>query len=452
MSALAVVDRPAVVGSMTARIDADLAILDTIEAELELAETYDPWTGKEGQARPAQLAPPGEWAVWLIMAGRGFGKTRSGAEWVRQRIQSGVAREITLTGPTAADVRDIMVEGESGLLAVCKRAGIRYRYVPSKRRIYFPDYGARALLVSADQPNRYRGVQSDTIWADEVAAWRYADDAWNQMMLGMRIGTDPRACATTTPRPTKFMKSLIAAIGTVITRGKTYDNHANLHERFKTAVIRRYEGTNLGRQELEGELIEDVEGALWSYTNLEATRITDVQMIGALKRTMKRLAVAIDPATTFGEKSDQTGIAAVGLGPDDHVYAYAGYGLQVSPDQWARSAIQLYLDLEADVITAESNQGGEMVRKIIRDKAKEMGVDVNIKLVHAYRGKVIRAEPVSALWEQGRAHILGNLKEMEDQMAVFPVAEDEYKDIVDALVHAVVAVRGSAPRGQMRGV
>jgi predicted phage terminase large subunit-like protein len=364
-----------------------------------------------------------------------------------------VGRLITLTGPTAADVRDIMVEGESGLLAVCDRAGIRYRYVPSKRRIYFPDYGGRALMISADRPDRYRGVQSDTIWADELAAWRYADDAWTQLMLGMRIGTDPRAAATTTPRPSRFLKALIADASTVVTWGTTYQNLENLHQRFKEQVIKRYEGTNLGRQELEGELIEDVEGALWSYTTIEATRITDPQMITGLKRTMKRVAVAIDPATTSGPESDQTGIAAAGLGPDDHVYVYAGYGLNVTPDTWARSAIQLYLDLEADVITAESNQGGEMVRKVIKDTARAMGVDVNVRLVHAYRGKVIRAEPVSALWEQGRAHMLGTLKEMEDQLCVFPVAQDEYDDIVDALVHAVVAARGSGRRtGKMTGV
>lgn len=210
-------------------------------------------------------------------------------------------------------------------------------------------------------------------------------------------------------------------------------------------------GLSAFRREAQHE-VDEFEGGLWERKRINDTRISDTQMIAGLRRTMKRIAIGVDPATTHGEQSNKTGIAAAGLGADDHAYVFAGYGLRATPDVWARSAIQLYLDLEADLITAESNQGGEMVRKVILDTARTMGVTVRVRLVHAHRGKRIRAEPVSALWEQGRGHIIGLLPELEDQLVRFTGEPADEDDIVDALVHAVVAVRGSGPRGVTKGI
>ena len=402
---------------------------------LQHRRANDPWDGPHGTARPNQLPPDGDWQTWMIMAGRGFGKSRSGAEFVRKRVQAGTARRIVIAGPTAADIRDIMVEGESGLLAVCERAGVHVTYNPSKRRITFAN-GATAVLVSADEPKRFRGLQCDTFWADELASWRYPD-AWDQLQLGHRLGTDPRGIVTTTPRPIPLIKDLLKDESTVVTRGSTYENRANLADRFIEQITRRYEGTTLGRQELYAEVLEDVEGALWNRAMIDRSRVTNADLVPE----MAQIAVAIDPATTHGEKSDETGIAVAGRGIDGDFYVHHISGQRSTPNDWANKALDLYERYEANEIVAESNQGGEMVKLTIVNAARDRGMRLpRIRLIHASRGKQVRAEPVVALYEQNRVHHIGTFAAAEDQMSVFPVDQNNHDDQVDALVHAVTAV------------
>ena len=264
-------------------------------------------------ARPSQLAPEGSWRVWLLLAGRGFGKTRSGAEWVRARIEAGVARRVALVGATAADVRDVMIEGESGLYTIA-RPSFRPDYEPSRRRLTFPN-GAIATAFSAEEPERLRGPQHDTAWCDELAAWRY-EEAWDILMLGLRLGPDPRCVATTTPRPVRLVRKLVTEPGWVtLTRGRTWENAANLAPAFLTAIAKRYEGTRLGRQELEAELLEDLPNAMWrrAMFEREGARV-------AAAPELRRIVVAIDPAAGSGEENDETGIVVAGVAWDGQGY------------------------------------------------------------------------------------------------------------------------------------
>ena len=418
--------------ALSPQVDANAIALAVMR--LQHKRDNDPWDGPTGTARPNQLPPEGDWQTWLIMAGRGFGKTRSGAEWIRKRVQTKQARRIVIAGPTAADIRDIMIEGESGLLAVCERAGVIAEYNPSKRRITFAN-GATAVLVSADEPKRFRGLQCDTFWADELASWRYPD-AWDQLQLGHRLGSDPRGIVTTTPRPIPLIKDLLKDGNTVITRGNTYENKANLAERFIEQITRRYEGTTLGRQELYAEVLEDVEGALWNRALIDRSRVAHVDLVPE----MAQIAVAVDPATTHGEKSDETGLAVAGRGADGAFYVHHISGQRSTPNEWANKALDLYERYEANEIVAESNQGGEMVKLTIVNAARDRGMRIpRIRLIHASRGKQVRAEPVVALYEQSRVHHIGVFGAAEDQMCTFPVGDD-HDDQVDALVHAITAV------------
>lgn len=395
----------------------------------------DPWSGPNGSARPEQLPPPGDWYVWMILAGRGFGKTRAGAEFIRQSIQRGDMQRAILVGATASDVRDVMIEGESGLLACCERAKFGVTYNPSKRKLSFAN-GAVAYAYSADVPGRLRGPQNDGFWADELAQWRY-HDAWVQMQFGTRLGDRPRGVVTTTPRPVKLVRDQLALVPSgevVITRGSTYDNRDNLAPRFFTQVIRKYEGTTLGRQELMGELVEDVEGALWVRRMIDAHRVTPDQVPPLVK-----IATAVDPATTYGENSDATGLATVGRGVDGDYYVFDIRGLRVAPHHWASEAIRDHDRFEANEIVAESNQGGEMVRETINSAAGVGRIRPRVRLIHASRGKQVRAEPVVSLYEQKRVHHVGSFASAEDEMCSFPISGDN-DDQVDALVHAITAV------------
>jgi phage terminase large subunit-like protein len=360
-------------------------------AELEAFD--QDWTGT--WARPEQLPPTGDWRTWLLLAGRGFGKTRSGAEAVRAAVKAG-NRRIALVAPTAADARDVMVEGESGLLSI-GTANDRPRYEPSKRRLTWPN-GAIATTYSADEPERLRGPQHDMAWCDEVASWRFPE-AWDMLMFGLRLGNDPRVVVTTTPKPIKIIRDLIADPTTVITRGSTYDNRANLAPAFMAQIIKKYEGTRLGRQELNAEVLDDVPGALWSRALIEETRWPPHKAVPELIR----IVVAIDPAATSGEEADETGIVVAGKDADGHGYVLADQSGRYPPIEWARTAISLYRKFKADRIVAEVNNGGDMVEATIRM------VDPNVAYtkVNASRGKVIRAEPVAALYEQRRVHHIG---------------------------------------------
>lgn len=390
----------------------------TVEERIALKHDWPFW------ARDRQLPPAGDWRTWLLLAGRGFGKTRSGAELVRSRVGSGKARRVALVGPTAADARGVMVEGESGLLAISSPFD-RPDYEPSKRQLTWPN-GAVATTFSADEPERLRGPQHDFAWCDELAAWRYPE-AWDMLMLGLRLGFDPRTVVTTTPRPAKLIRALACDPTTVVTHGTTRENRAHLALEFFDQIIRRYQGTRLGRQELDAEILEDVPGALWSRALIEAARCSRLP-------ELQRIVVAVDPAATSGEDADETGIVVVGKEAAE-AYVLADLSGRYAPSQWAQVALTAWRSHGADRIVAEVNNGGEMVEATLR----VIDPGVAFSAVRAARGKVARAEPVAALYEQGRVHHLGAFARLEDQMCAFTSDFDRAKagyspDRVDALV------------------
>jgi phage terminase large subunit-like protein len=366
-------------------------------AQLEF--TWEFW------ARPKQLEPSGDWRVWMLCAGRGYGKTRCGAEWVRTLVEGGRAGRIALVAATAADARDVVVEGESGLVAICPPWN-RPLYEPSKRRLTWRS-GATASLYSADEPDRLRGPQHDAAWADELAAWRYPE-AWDQLMFGLRLGADPRVVVTTTPRPTPLIRQLISSPTTVVTRGTTYENRAHLAGAFYESIVKQYEGTRLGQQELLAELLDDNPGALFRRDDIEKGRVREAP-------PLVRIVVAVDPAVSSGEASNETGIVVAGLGVDAHAYVLADVSGRLTPYEWARRTVDSYHAHRADRIVAEKNQGGALVESNLRT------VDPRIpyKGVTATRGKTTRAEPVGALYEQGRVHHVGCFPKLEDQMCAW---------------------------------
>lgn len=394
------------------------ADLDKLTDEQAAALLYD-W---DIWARPKQREPEGNWRCWLIMAGRGFGKTKTGAETTRRQVEIGRAGRIALVGRTAADVRDVMVEGESGILRSCPPWN-RPRYEPSKRRLTWNN-GAMATTYSADEPDALRGPQHDWFWADENAAWQY-EDTWDQLMFGLRLGKNPRGVATTTPRPTKLIKSLMAAPTTHVTRGSTYENRANLAPAFMEQIIRKYEGTRLGRQELEAEILDDVEGALWKRAMIDDYRVTRTP-------DLVRVVVAIDPAVTAEEGSDETGIIVAALGEDEHGYVLADCSLKASPLTWARESITAYYKYEADRIIGEANQGGDLIEMTLRTVEKH----ISYAAVRATRGKWTRAEPVASLYERGLIHHVGSFPQLEDQLCSWEPGIGKSPDRLDALVWA----------------
>lgn len=371
--------------------------------------------------RPNQQPPTGaRWRTWLLLAGRGFGKTRAGAEWVKQQINGGKKR-VALVARTSADAREVMIEGESGLLTVCRTTNGTPLYEPSKRRVTWPN-GAIATTYSADEPDRLRGPQHDAAWCDELASWRY-EDTWDNLQLGLRLGSNPQTIVTTTPKPQRLLKTILAAPDTAVTRGATYDNRANLPESFLTSIARQYEGTRLGRQELYAELLEDTVGALWTRDNLDEYRVTR-------QPAMARIVVAVDPAVTNNPHSDETGIVVCGLGEDGHGYVLDDRSIRASPDTWARVVVAAYHTYGADRIIAEANNGGDLVEIVIRT------VDANVpyRAVRASRGKIARAEPVAALYEQGRVHHVGAFATLEDQLTSYVPDAHGSPDRLDALV------------------
>lgn len=387
-------------------------------------------------ARPNQLPPTvgnnGQmWRTWLLLAGRGFGKTRTGAEWIRWKVESGQSKRIGLIAPTTGDARDVIVEGDSGIMSVCP-PWFQPEYQPSKRRIVWPN-GALATVYAAEEPERLRGPQHDTIWADELCAWRYPQ-AWDMAMFGLRLGKNPQVCISTTPKPTKLIKELLRAPTTALSRGTSYDNRANLAPAFFDEIVRKYEGTRLGRQELEAEILEDVIGALWNRDNLDQHRLKkNAHDLGFYKR----IVVAIDPAVTSGEDANETGIVVCGLGQDDQGYILDDQSGRYAPEQWARLAIRLYTNYSADRVVAEVNNGGDLVEATLRTVDK----NVAFTAVRASRGKLVRAEPISALYEQGRVHHVGAFPALEDQMCMFTPDLDRASfgspDRVDALVWGI---------------
>lgn len=372
-------------------------------------------------ARPNQLTPPEPWVYWLILAGRGFGKTRTGAEQVRIWVRN--YPYVNLIGATSDDARDIMIEGESGILAVCPKDE-RPKYLSQKRQLQWPN-GAKSLIFTADEPERLRGKQHMKLWADEYCAWRYPE-AWDQASLGLRLGDNPQAIITTTPKPTKALKELITDAGTVVTKGSTYENQGNLAQAFISKVVTKYEGTRLGRQELNAELLDDNPGALWQRSQIDKLRVKTAP-------AMRRVVVAIDPAATKNKDSDETGIVVCGLGVDGHGYVLADLSLRGTPEEWGRAAVYAYRFNEADRIIGETNNGGDMVEHVIRTVDNK----VPFKAVHASRGKITRAEPISSLYEQGKCHHVGSFPHLEDQMCEYDPKTAKFSpDRMDALVWA----------------
>ena len=390
------------------------AFLARCSAEEVAALEYD-WAGF--WARPNQLPPPGPWKVWLILAGRGFGKTRAGAEQVLAWARTPKQR-IALVAETAADVRDVVVEGESGILA-CAPPWCKPTYQPTKRRLTWPN-GSIATTYSGDAPEQLRGPQHHHAWYDEVAKWRYAQEAWDNLELGLRLGQHPQVVATTTPRPIPLLRQLLADAGTVVTRGSTYDNTVNLAATFKDRILGRYEGTRLGRQELYAELLEDTPGALWTRMLLEQSRVRQVP-------PLRRMVIGLDPG-------NEAGILVAGLGDDGHGYVLEDLSISGSPATWAGQAIAGYYKYKANLIVAEANHGGDMVITTLATQDAKVAT----KKVWASQGKYARAEPVSALYEKGLVHHVGMFAELEDQLCNWVPNEGQPSpNELDALVWAL---------------
>jgi len=383
------------------------------------------WTWQGWNARPEQLPPEGDWLVWLLMAGRGFGKTRTGAETIRAEVEAGRAKRIALVAATAADARNVMVEGDSGILAVSSPWSVPL-YEPSKRRLTWKN-GAIATCYSADRPERLRGPQHDMAWCDELAAWRYPE-TWDMLLFGLRLGR-ARAIVTTTPKPIRLIRDLAAAPGTVVTRGSTYDNRANLAPGFMSAILAKYEGTALGRQEIHAELLEQAEGALWKRGWIENARVAPDRV-----PELKRIVVAIDPAVTSLPGSDETGIVAAGLGIDGLAYVLDDASGRFTPAEWAKRAIGLYDLRRADRLIGEANNGGALIETVIRT----LRPSIPYRPVHATSGKRARAEPVAVLYEQQRVRHAGGFPDLEDQMCNWVAGGPEPSpDRLDALVWAL---------------
>lgn len=362
-------------------------------------------------ARAAQLPPDGEWRVWLIMAGRGFGKTRAGAEWVRMVAEGNHATRIALVASSLHEARSVMVEGESGIMAVSP-PHMRPRYEPSLRRLVWPN-GAQALLYSAAEAEALRGPQHSHAWCDEIAKWDdnqgQARRCWDNLMLGLRLGEAPQIVATTTPRAVPLVRRLMAQVSedgdVVLTRGSTLENDANLPGRFIADVTREFGGTVLGRQELDGELIDDLPGALWTRALLETCRET------AAVPAMKRVIVGVDPPASA--EGDACGIVVCGLGDDGVARVLTDATVEkASPERWARAVAETARTWSADRVVAEANQGGAMVQAVLR----AANATLPLRLVHATRGKAARAEPVAALYETGRVRHAGMFARLEDEL------------------------------------
>lgn len=384
-------------------------------------------------ARPDQCEPKGKWVNWIVQAGRGFGKTRVGAEQVRKwHYQVPITHVIA---PTASDIHKVILDGPAGINNICMPQERPHFQTKDSTLIW--NNGAKTLLFSAEEPERLRGPQCYKMWCDELPAWKYAQKTWDNAVFGLRMGDNPQCVITTTPRPIPLFKQLVKEEGTVVTRGSTRDNIKNLSKRFINEVVKKYKGTRLGRQELDGELLEDNPGALWTLSMIDVDRIQDPEFFWKnIFETLTRVVVGVDPAVTSNADSDETGIVTVGRDKQrpPHFYVFDDRSCIDRPRGWAERAIAAYKQFEADRIVAEANNGGEMVKETIQNVDKNAAVT----LVHASRGKITRAEPVSALYEQHRVHHVGALPDLEDQMCDYDPATASFSpDRMDAVVWAV---------------
>jgi len=421
----------------------------------------------EVHARPEQLPPAGTWTTWVVLAGRGFGKTRVGAETVRSLVERDGYRAVGLIAPTASDARDTMIDGKGGssLMEITpEREGIEY--FPTKRRLNW-GCGAVGSAFSAEEPERLRGPQHDLIWSDELAAWRYLQETWDMAMFGLRLGGNPRHIITTTPKPLPLLKELTANAvpasemrdgmveDVVVTRGSTMDNRDNLAPQFIETLMKKYEGTRLGRQELYAEILDDNPNALFGQEDIDSARVEVTSGVlkggtevgfrfvrgqGAgntqnFRAVLDEVVIAVDPSMSSNQDSDETGIVVMGVDRNADLYILEDASGIYSPNEWARTVINLYMRFDADAIVAEVNQGGDLVENTIRTVEKEMGVGrVNYKKVRATKGKYSRAEPVGALVEQGRVHHVGEFPKLEDQLVMYAPGMSKSPDRMDAYV------------------
>jgi len=400
-------------------------------------QPHDTYT--TNHARAAQRTPVGDWYTWLILAGRGFGKTRTGAEDMARYMIDNQGVRCAIVAPRYADGRDTCVEGESGILAVLDRYGHTdqngRRWNRSLGELILTN-GSRAKLFSAEAPDALRGPQHHRVWVDELAqVLKRNPDTWSQVMFGLRLGRDPRAIVTTTPLPLQGIRELLTDDHCVVTRGSTYDNAGNLAAPALAKLRSQYEGTRLGRQELDGALMDDVPGALWARAWLDRDRVWRPP-------TLDRVVVAVDPAVTSGEDSDETGIVVAGVGPiiDGHrpVWVLRDASLRATPDAWARRVDDMYREYDAAEVVIETNQGGDALIALLRT----VNPNLPITKVIAKKGKRVRAEPVSALYEQGKVHHVGKLDTLEDQLCTWTPDDPKSPDRLDALVYAVLQLTG----------
>lgn len=375
-------------------------------------------------ARPKQIEPEGKnWLYWLYLAGRGAGKTRTGAEFVNDHARQG-AKHIALVGQTKSDARDTMVElGPSSILKI---SDPRFRpyYEPSKRRVIWPN-GVTATIYSGDEPDQLRGPSHDIVWLDELAKFKYPQECMDNILFGLRGNEEIKIFVSTTPRPIKIIKDLVNDPNAIVRRGSTYENAANLPEKFLKMLLEKYEGTRIGRQEIYAEILDDNPNALWSRITLDKNRVTK-------SPTLIRVVVAVDPEASDTETSAETGIIVAGLGDDGHGYILADSTKKGSPKEWGTAAVAAYHTYQADSLIAEVNNGGDMVEYVI----KSIDETVPVKQVRASRGKQLRAEPVASLDEQGRIHHVGYLAELEDQLCEW-MAGEKSPDRLDARVWAI---------------
>jgi phage terminase large subunit-like protein len=420
----------------------DQAGQDRVAGRLTRAQLYGLLTAWPVRAHPGQLAPAGDWRVWLIRAGRGFGKTRAGAEWISQVAREVPGARIALVGATLDEVRGVMVEGQSGLLAVA-RAGERPRWRAGAGEVHFAS-GAVAATFSAAAPEALRGPEHHVAWCDELAKWRYGDAAWDNLVMGLRLGERPQALVTTTPRPVALLRRVMAARGTVETRGSTGDN-PHLPASFIAEMEALYGGTRLGRQELDGELIDELERPLWKRDTLEAVRVPAAPIV------LRRVVVGVDPpAGSDGGAGDACGIVAVALASDGLAYVLEDASVTAaSPDRWADAVAVCARRHGADRVVAEANQGGAMVRSVLL--AADAGLPV--RLVHATRGKVARAEPVATLYERDKVRHAGRFPVLEDELCGLEVGGAYHgpgrsPDRADALVWALTALMLEGRKGE----
>lgn len=398
-----------------AQLEAFIASLSPEEA-LVLMHEWSFW------ARPDQLPPADEdWLTWLILSGRGWGKTKTGAETVIAEVQAGRAGRIALIGETAADCRDVMIEGDSGILR-CSSPMFKPIYEPSKRKITWPN-GAIAHTYNATEPDQLRGPQHDFAWSDEMAKWQYAQETWDQLQFGLRLGRRPRQVVTTTPRPIPLVRELMRDPTVRVTRGRTLDNSGNLAASFVAQIQKRYAGTRLGRQELDGEILDDAPGALWTRAMIDRAIESGKRAGVPTDPTspewgafFERIVVAVDPSGTEGDddEADDVGIVAAARGYDGRGYLISDLTANVSPLVWGRRAVSEYHRLAANLIVAERNFGGAMVKYVIQTADSTVAYEE----VTASRGKAVRAEPISSLYEQGRVSHIGSLPDLEDEMCL----------------------------------